>query len=209
MAGPVQATELDLAAQIGHLEITPLANLPKNTSTATTDAFCPILVDTPKSPEGQQVTQAGWLVSGEIEVGGLTFASFAGEAEQGISGSCLLRDSNIGIFQDNALRGLFNAPQDAVSSIGSIDGLEGNTLRIWDGDYLSQPLADLMVVGEDLVILRNVASRNSFCESAVNVPNLYGLPVHLARRMLLAEGWSPERSTEEPGLPWVVDMRAD
>ncbi|MEH6654095.1 hypothetical protein [Loktanella salsilacus] len=56
------------------------------------------------------------------------------------------------------------------------------------------PLADLQIVGRDLVIVRNVADRDSFCSGTSNAPNIFGLPIHLARKVQLVEGWQPNQA---------------
>lgn len=208
-AGPILAAEPDFATQISHLDVRKINTLPANPVPNGGDAFCPVLLDVPKTPAGQLVAQAGWLVSGEVEIEGLTLVSFVGKAEQGTSGSCLLTQGNVGVFDDAALRGLIYAPAGADQDIGSIEAMEAGRIRIWDGDYLGQPLADIQVIGEDLVILSDVASRDSFCEGAVSVPNLYRLPIHLARRVLLAEGWAPDTTGEDEVSSWTAEMRQE
>lgn len=204
-----QASAVDLARQASPLELTLLNTLPANSASDPGEAFCSVLSNAPTTAAGQLVAGAGWKVSGEFAMGDLTIVSFVGRAEQGTSGSCLLSDGNVGIFQNGALQGLIYAPEGSDLSIGSIQPLESGRIRIWDGEYLSQPLADLQVIGSDLVVLTHVASRDSFCEGAVTIPNIYGLPIHLARRMLLAEGWTPAASSEPPATDWTAEMRRE
>lgn len=204
-----KASAVDLVRQAGALELALLATLPANPAADPGEALCSVLGDAPITAAGQLVASAGWKVTGELEMGALILVSFVGRVEQGTSGSCLLGDGNVGIFQDGALQGLIYAPEGSELGIGSMQPLEGDRIRIWDGDYLSQPLADLQIVGGDLVILTQVASRDSFCEGAVTVPNIYGLPLHLARRMLLAEGWTPAAISDPPTMGWTAEMRRD
>lgn len=203
---PAAADEIDFATQTSALEIRPLDTLPANPKKAGNDAMCPVLIDTPVTAAGQRVAASGWLVSSETEVNGLTLVSFVGSAEQGTSGTCLLSDGNVGIFREDRLRGLIYADPEVERGIGSLEAMDGDRVRIWDGDYLGQPLADIQIVGADLVILGQVATRDSFCKGQVSVPNLYGLPIHLARKALLAEGWSPAPSPDDL-RPWIFSMR--
>lgn len=206
-AHPVRAAEPEFASQVSHLEIRQMKTIPANPSPGGSDAFCPVLLDTPETAAGRQLAQSGWLVSGEIKINGLTLVSFVGVAEQGTSGSCLLSQGNVAVFDDTTLRGLIYAPAGAERDIGSIEAMEAGRIRIWDGDYLAQPLADIQIIGDDLVILSDVASRDSFCDGAASVPSLYRLPIHLARRVLLAEGWLPEEALDEAAMGWTAEMR--
>jgi hypothetical protein len=185
------AQTLDLVSQRPDLETTLLSELPANSGDTAQAGSCPSVLPNPTTAAGKSVAAMNWQVTAEIESGALTFVSFVGKVEAGTSGSCLLTDGNIGIFHDTKPLGLIYGAKNTPRSIGSLQPLEGGNLRIWDGDYLSAPLADLQILDDTLVILRNVADRDTFCAGTASAPNIYGLPIHLARRLLLAEGWQP------------------
>lgn len=202
-----QPTELNFVSQIDYLEIDYLARLPANLSAVSSDVSCPASIESPETAGGREIAKDKWFLTGEVTISGLTFVSFVGNGTPGTSGSCSLSNGNVGIFEGSTLRGLVYAPKGAKAEIGTISALEGDGLRIWDGGYLSQPLADLQVIDGNLVIMHNVASRDSFCEGAVTVPNIYRLPINIARRLLLAEGWLPAAETEEAPAPYIEELR--
>ncbi len=196
---------LDLVSQVDELTVTDLHRLPANPDALDQVEFCTAVI-TPSSGPGQAVARKGWAVTGEVEANGLTFISFAGRLDLGTSGSCLLSEGNIAIFRKTSLMGLIYAEAGARRGIGAIAAQEG-ALRVWDGDYPARPLADLRLHGSDLVVVSAVASRDPYCEGAVSLPNLYGLPIHLARRFLLDEGWTPVPAKPED-LPFTRDLSA-
>ncbi len=148
-------------------------------------------------------------MTSEIVLNGLSIVSFAGHVSPGTSGSCEITDGNIAIFRAGRMEGLIYAEPNSRRGIGSISETEGG-LRVWDGSYPYRPWADLRLHGPDLVIVSAVASRNSFCNGTVSLPNIYGIPIHLARRVLLAEGWMPEpaaRRTPDVMLPELTEAQ--
>lgn len=187
-ASPAQA--LDIPSQISGFQISKLTSLPKNSAAQSEEHFCGA-IKKPRTPAGQQVAGADWVVTGEETHDSLTFVSFVGETSSGTSGSCLLTQGNIGIFQNDTLQAVIYADASQPSGLGTVEAVEGNRIRIFDGDYLPVPVADLRIIDNDLLILSNVAERDSFCDGKATAPNVYGLPIHLARRLLLAEGWQP------------------
>lgn len=205
MLPPVAQAAPDFATQTQVLRITTATTLPQNPKPLAAD--CGGMVDPATSPAAAKVTAAGWTVSDEVSLAGLTFVSFIGSASPGTSGTCEIRDGNIGIFAGETLQALIYAPKDSPRSIGGMVPQEGNLIRIRDGDLISQPLADLRIPAENLVLLRDVAPRDPACQGAVSVPNLHGLPAHLARRILLAESWQPAPAGDAPAGSMVTGLR--
>lgn len=187
-----------MVSQVDELTITALNHVGSNPN-GPVSKDCVYVVANTVTPEGQGIARLGWAVTAEIEWNGLTFVSFAGRAEAGTSGSCLLSDGNIGIFRAGRMEGLIYAAPGAKRGIGIVAPIEDG-LRVWDGDFLQRPLADLQLHGDDLVVVSAVAGRDMFCDGMVSVPNIYGIPIHLARRLLLAEGWVPQPPDVVPSL---------
>lgn len=197
----------DIASQVRGLVATSLDVLPTNHTTRPETEFCPALVSDPETPAGRQIAQANWGVTAEIETGGLTFVSFIGTLTNGTSGSCQLTDGNIGVFEADRLVGLIYSAQTDEPGIGAIMALEGGGIRIWDGGYLSAPLADMRVLDEDLVLVQPLNRRDPACSGTLSVPTLFGLPIHLARRILISEGWTPQPAQDVAFSSYVTDLR--
>jgi hypothetical protein len=206
IAFAAQAEGLDLISKIHDIEAGLLSDLPANRADVSESEFCQVIIGDPRTLAGSRVMQLQWKVTDEPESGDLTFVSFVGKVEPGNSGSCRLSEGNIGIFCGDSLQELIYAGKEARQGIGSIQVLEGERLRIWDGDYLSTPLADLQIVDGNLVILGNVADRDTFCGGAASAPNIFCLPVHFAPRLLLAEGWQPAQSGDAASATYIMKM---
>lgn len=200
-AGAAQA--LEFASQRDGVDIRAVDALPANPSSE--GDGCGAQVESLETEGGKIAADAGWIVTDEITQAELTFISFVGQATAGTSGSCLMEGGNIGIFRGPDLLALAYAAEDAPRQIGSLQLLESGALRIWDGDYGSSPLADLRVTG-DLVLIRPIADRDSFCAGKVTLPSLYALPIHQARILLLAEGWQPQPAAEPSPSDYVRNM---
>ena len=207
---PASAEGLDLASQVEGLTAAALSDLPPNPSGRVDPGACVALLSAPASADGKAVAALGWGVTGEAMGGGLTFVSFAGRALQGTSGSCVIEEGNLGVFLEGRLQGVIYAPDGTRRAVGSIEAGE-SFLRIWDGDFLPRPLADIRVFAPGLVIAAPLAHRDPACRGTVGTQNIYDLPIHLARRLLFTEGWQPQPALPEDQAamwPWVLDLQA-
>lgn len=189
--GGAFANTLQFASQVSEIKVVELLKLPIGPVSLQDEYYrqCSNSDDEINSAAGKVVAAKNWLVTSEVQRAGLTFVSFVGSVEPGTSGSCKQNDGNVGIFRGESLLGIVYADKTADRTIGRIQALEGNRLRIWDGSDLKMPLADLDIIGGDLVIVRNVSNRDSFCGGSSSAPNIFNLPIHLARQVLFSEGW--------------------
>lgn len=172
------------------IKIERIAVLPKAPASAASQADCGAIA--PKSAAAKAVEAAGWGVTGEARMGRYQAVSFAGAFEVGTSGSCSIAKGNVGLFEGGALVALAYVPASSAETIGGVLPFEGRGLRIWSGDYLPQPVADILPDDTaDGVTVHPLASAEKLCGGKVAVPNVYGLPISKARRQLRAKGWKP------------------
>lgn len=185
--------QVALASPVPGLVLTQLSRLPSPPSSA--DAgYCQHLLITPATDAGVLVRDLGWVVTAELKLGPYDAVSFAGGFEAGTSGSCRLIDGNVGIFEGDRLRHLVYAKPGAEIGIGRIEPFETTGIRIWNGDFLPQPIADLHHDQNGTVSLEMPAALERFCEGEAEVPNIYGMPIAQARSILAGHGWLPFRS---------------
>ena len=95
------------------------------------------------------------------------------------------------LFEGDQLRWLVYGEKDASGRIGSIQPFEQSAVRIWGGDFLPQPVADLHVDAGGAVSLAALADEEQFCDGQATVPNIYGLPIAAAREELVSAGLGP------------------
>lgn len=146
--------------------------------------------DAPKTAAGKFVQKHGWGVVSEAALGRYQLVSFAGAFIAGTSGSCAIAQSNIGVFEGTELKAILYTANKADQLIGSLDALEDGTVRIWNGDFLSQPVGDIRA-GRAGLVVGKIAAEDGFCGGAVSVPTLYGAPITEARTALQDAGWKP------------------
>lgn len=188
------------ASEVKALVITRIATLPRAPSDRG-DGMCDHLLKPPVSEAGRAVVAKGWQVTAEHRVGRYQAVSFIGRQEQGTSGSCLLGAGNIALFQGGALKAIIATSDDERPSVARIAPIEGGGLRIWDGDFLSQPVADLQVAADGAATIRPVAPRELVCKGKASVPNIYGMPIDKARTALRKAGWTPAPNTSAETVP--------
>ncbi len=167
---------------------------------------CDHLLVEPGTTGGAEAKALGWAVTGEVSLGGLDAVSFVGGFEPGTSGSCRSSDGNVALFEGDQLRWLVYGEEGASGRIGSIQPFEDRAIRIWGGDFLPQPVADLHVDASGAVSLAALADEEQFCDGQALVPNIYGMPIAAAREELASAGWGPLLGIL-PGEP--ADSRAE
>ncbi|WP_157914171.1 hypothetical protein [Methylorubrum populi] len=185
-----EPARLRVLSSVRAVVITPLSSLPKAPEAGERE-FCSHFLATPRSAAARQVAAAGWGVTGEARLGRFQAVSFAGRFTQGTSGSCEIAAGNVGIFEGEALRAVVYARKDAGRSIGRVATFAADALRLWDGDFLPQPLADLRSDGPEGLSILPLAPLEAFCDGRSLVPNVYGQPVLRAREALRQLGWKP------------------
>ena len=186
--------ELKVRSDIAGLSFQMLDKLPRAPRAGSgIPDFCSSYATEPKTAAGRGVRAAGWSVTGEARLGPLTAISFAGGFEPATSGTCVVRDGNIGIFNvDGGLVAIAYARRGSTTSIGRVSELESGALRVWDGDPPGMPVADIERTEHGYLLrLGALAPRETLCRGRATVPNIYGLSIDKARAALIQSGWTP------------------
>ncbi|PWR25476.1 hypothetical protein [Zavarzinia aquatilis] len=173
------------------LALTPLTALPPAPAAAAERGECAHFLASPTSEAAGIVSAAGWAVTGEAAVGPYQAVAFVGRMTAGTSGSCEMDEGNIALFDGATLVAIAYARRGAALSIGGIAPLEPRGIRIWTGDFLPRPVAELHVAPDGAVLVTPLSAEESRCQGRVKVPNVYDLPIDVARRRLIAAGWRP------------------
>ncbi len=165
------------------------------------DASCDNLILEAATPAGRVVEGKGWAVTAELPLGPLTAVSFVGTQLQGTSGSCAFLNGNVGLFEGAELLAIIYGTNTEDPLIGRIEPFAANAVRIWDGDLLPQPVADLQIFTDGYVQVMPLASSEQFCGGARFMPLIYGLQIGEARDLLAQAGWSPVDHGAPEGRP--------
>lgn len=180
-----------LTSLVDGLEITALTDLPPAPSDQGDRDLCGHkLVESPQTSAGAFVAAKGWAVTSEQAFGQLTAVTFVSGFIQGTSGTCELRDGNLGLFSGMQPVALVYAVDSEKILIGTASPFGPTGLRLWSGDYLPAPLADIQPTGTDITVTPLAASE-PVCNGTAEVPFIYGMSLTLARQKLMQAGWQP------------------
>jgi hypothetical protein len=186
-------TQLRVESYVPGIAFSSVQSLPRSPVSERSDCYQP--AKKVSSAAAAEVAAAGWGVTGEVTVGRFRAVALIAGARAGTSGSCLLSQGNLAIFDGTRLLAIGYATSASKVTIGGVEQVAPDVIRLWDGDYLSQPIADIRpsngspVDGGTLAVLP-LASEQRFCGGHAVVPNIYGMPIDVARRLLGIEKWS-------------------
>jgi hypothetical protein len=110
---------------------------------------------------------------------------------QGTSGTCLRQNGNVGFFSGDRLMALIYASNAEEVPIGFVSPFAQTGLRLWSGDYLPMPIADVQALGNGGIVVAPLAASEPVCNGTADVPLIYGLPIDIAREKLAEAGWQP------------------
>ncbi|ADO44399.1 conserved hypothetical protein (plasmid) [Ketogulonicigenium vulgare Y25] len=194
MLAPPLAAQPAYTSNVPSLQITHLQTLPARESPATAEYCGDLQAETSAAAH---VAAQGWAPTAEAELGPLTLVSFVGQQVQALSGTCELLEGNVGIFYGDELLGLIYGTDASLPQIGTITRFDENTIRIWDGDLLPQPVADLHLAEGGALTLQPPAREQSYCDGTATIPLLYNQQISKARQLLMANGWQPVATTNQ------------
>jgi hypothetical protein len=201
----------ELASQIHGLDIVALDRLPAAPKAQGDAELCGHLAIQPETSAGRAAQALGWTVTAEAPIGDLIAVSFVGSFVQGTSGTCLRQDGNVGFFASDRLTALIYAKNAEELPIGYIAPFGEAALRLWSGDYLPMPMADIQSLGPGSITLVPLAASEPVCNGAAEVPLIYNLPIDIARKKLAEAGWQPTPFTgdrsESTGLDAEIAAR--
>jgi hypothetical protein len=116
------------------------------------------------------------------------------------SATCVHEDGNLALFEGSRLKALAFEPKPSAAfspdyvaefdSLGFAEQIDARRIRLHWG-LPGPPFAD--VVLGDGASVEPTAPKDSVCEGAAGVPNIFGDDVRKARKRLRAFGWLPSR----------------
>lgn len=183
-----------VVSELKDIRMKALANLPRAASPVDRES-CSQRVIQPKSAAAKLVVAQGWAVMSDVPLGPYRAVSFAGQMEPATSGTCSITQGNVAVFENGKLIALVYGKSAEDAAIGRLAPLEGGAVRIWDGDIAPSPAGDLRIDADGTLRLSRVADEDSVCKGRAKVPNVYNMPIDKARKVLVANGWNPVRSS--------------
>jgi hypothetical protein len=199
--GPFSAT-----SRVSTFLVSMVGKLPIGFFRQEQDACMTAAID-PTTPAGRYVRDHGWGVIAEQPIGSLQLVAFAGEFIEGTSGTCAIRQGNVAVFEGDRLQAVLYTGKKSDELIGQLKPKEDGEVRLWSGEYLPHPVADIAADGNTLTF-KQLSASEPFCSGKVSVPNVYDMPITEARKQLQAAGWQPVQQPKEDWgqQPQLQDM---
>ena len=98
MARPVDGKPR-VSSELEGFTVATLERLPKPPTRSRPSDLCRSYAVKPISEAARSVLTQGWTVTGEATLGTFTAVSFASRFEPATSGTCFVRDGNLGLFE--------------------------------------------------------------------------------------------------------------
>ena len=171
-----------------------LGTLPHSPEDGSLDGYCEGYREKVSTVPGKQVAKLGWIVTSEAQLGRFQVVTFASGFTPGTSALCYARNANIAIYEGAKLVALAYTSRSGDLHLGAVETLESGALLVW-GDPPGSPIGELHDANGTLR-LTGISPDRTFCRHRATVPNVYGKPFNVARKILIANGWRPIRSSE-------------
>ena len=170
--------------------------LPRSPENGSVEDYCQGYRSKKLTANGRQVAKLGWIVTSEAPLGPYQVVTFASDFTPGTSALCFARNANIAVFKGSQLVALAYSSRSATSPLGVAEPLESGALLVWT-DPPGTPRGELHADSNG-VRLTAIALERTFCNRRAVVPNVYGQPLDVARKTLIAHGWEPMRPQKAP-----------
>lgn len=190
------AGDVTVSSQVREIFVTSITKLPMGPRPQRQDDNCHNRIIEPTTAAGRYAQDRGWGVISEISVGRYELVSFGGEFIGGTSGTCAIQQGNVGVFEGTALKVILYTGKSSDQLIGQLRRKEDGEVRLWSGEYLRYPVADISLDDHSLVV-EQLSADEPFCKGRVKVPNVYGMSIIEARERLGAAGWQPVAQESE------------
>jgi hypothetical protein len=206
--GAASADVLQTKSDIKGASVVALATLPRSPETGSRDRNCDGHWAQPEdlTALGRQVEKLGWIVTSEAPLGRYRVVTFASGFTPITIAVCNARNSNIAIFDGAKLVALAYAAHAADGLLGQVEPLESGALLVWGG-YGLGPVGELHAEGGSLR-LTAISPERTYCRHRAVVPTVYGKPLDVARKILIAHGWRPLPPDEKPDELNLASMLA-
>ena len=171
-------------------------------------AYFAVPADDQKFSISRSIQNKGWGILSEVRLAKYHFIAFAGSFDGGTSGICKISQSNIAIFEQDNLLGIIYLDGSDASLIGSIRLMDAGFIRVFSGDTIQMPVADIHL-SLNAFELKTISDLTAYCNGTSIVPSVFGKDIIEARNVLINHGFEPIEAIE-PSLPvWRMHLIND
>lgn len=151
-----------------------------------------------KNPLSNNITKKGWTILSEAQLGQYDLIAFAGKFEVGTSATCYVTESNIAIFYNGSLLGVIYLESKDDALIGYLEQMDDGFIRLFSGDPLQVPVADLNISAEGLKLVAISNKSLSYCGGKTVIPDTLGMTIQDARDKLFKSGFFAIYHEQDP-----------
>lgn len=173
--------------------VTKISTIP-NGPNPTVDEQCERLTIAPALKSAKLISGKGWKITSELVYGPFNFISFAGQFEK-IHTWCIKKQTNIAVFYRERLIAIMYTPPNATIDLGSLELLKTGQIAIYP-TYIYDKKPEALLTFRNNEISIDKPSYSMACEAEGVIPNINGLAIKKARRVLFDYGWQPRNGKE-------------
>ena len=207
-ASNADITQFEIGRDLHNFRFNAIKSIPNGPYPDISDGPCAyftVPIDDQKFSISRSIQNKGWGILSEVRLAKYHFIAFAGSFDGGTSGICRISQSNIAIFEQDNLLGIIYLDGSDASLIGSIRLMDAGFIRVFSGDTIQMPVADihLSLSGFEL---KTISALTAYCNGTSIVPSVFGKDIIEARNVLINYGFEPIEAIE-PSLPaWRMHL---
>jgi len=210
-ASNADITQFEISGDLNNFRFNAIKSIPNGPYPDVSKVPCAwfsVPTDDQKFSISRSIQNKGWGILSEVRLAKYHFIAFAGSFDGGTSGICKISQSNIAIFEQDNLLGIIYLDGSDASLIGSIRLMDAGFIRVFSGDTIQMPVADIHL-SLNAFELKTISDLTAHCNGTSIVPSVFGKDIIEARNVLINHGFEPIEAIE-PSLPvWRMHLIND
>ena len=210
-ASNADITQFEISGDLNNFRFNAIKSIPNGPYPDVSKVPCAcfsVPTDDQKFSISRSIQNKGWGILSEVRLAKYHFIAFAGSFDGGTSGICRISQSNIAIFEQDNLLGIIYLDASDASLIGSIRLMDAGFIRVFSGDTIQMPVADIHL-SLNAFELKTISDLTAHCNGTSIVPSVFGKDIIEARNVLINHGFEPIEAIE-PSLPvWRMHLIND
>jgi len=207
-ASNADITQFEIGRDLNNFRLNAIKSIPNGPYPDISDGPCAyftVPIDDQKFSISRSIQNKGWGILSEVSLAKYHFIAFAGSFSGGTSSTCSISQSNIAIFEQDNLLGIIYLDASDASLIGSIRLMDAGFIRVFSGDAIQMPVADIHLSLNGFE-LKTISALTAYCNGTSIVPSVFGKDIIEARNVLINYGFEPIEAIE-PSLPvWRMHL---
>ena len=198
------ATSVIIADTVSQFKFAAIDEIPNGPKPITQNSNCDYYTldkEVRWHPVTESIADKGWAILSEVEFAQYLLIGFAGKMESSTSGSCFISESNIAIYEKDILVGVLYLNESTQSDIGSMRLMDGGFVRVFSGDLIQIPSAEI-TLGYNKLYVQPVSKFTAYCNGRSIVPNIIGQNILEGRSILFNLGFSPVTRNDPDVISW-------